>query len=147
MMAAHRVDDEPQDDPAEEPMPAASFAIIGRAHELCGHPPARELIDEQHDCLLAHATKILSAQIRAGELVRQMKARGEWHDVEPMTDESAESAENIQNSYQHAADVLDDFADDEPDDWASVALAAWDAAGWKQAAQEYRDKRGKEMRR
>jgi hypothetical protein len=46
MMAAlaHSHGDEPQDDPAEAAMSEAAFAIIQRAHAICGHPPARELL-------------------------------------------------------------------------------------------------------
>jgi hypothetical protein len=115
---AHSFDDDEPIDPAEEPMPAADFRIIERAHAVCGHAMARELTAE-HD-LIAHAAKILSAQIRALAL-------------------SAKATENIQNSYKHAADVLDDFGDDEPDepvDWQQVAANAWNE-GWRAAAVEY----------
>jgi hypothetical protein len=77
--AAHRLDDEPID-PAEEPMPEAAFQAIERAHLLCGHPAAvdltvdlgnSELSNTKHVLLLPHATKILSAQIRALALVER----------------------------------------------------------------------------
>jgi hypothetical protein len=73
--AAHQIDDEPQPDSAEAEMPEATFAVIQRAHELCDHAPARELTAEPD--LIAHAAKILGAQIRALALVAEMKQRGE----------------------------------------------------------------------
>jgi hypothetical protein len=134
---AHKHDAAPQDDPGEAEMPAAAFEVIQRARQLYGHPAAVELtaehfsldrnaikrlpLDEQRDCLIVRATKILGAQIRALAL-------------------SAKATENIQNSYKHAADVLDDFVDDEPDepsvDWAQIAADAWNE-GWRAAAVEY----------
>jgi hypothetical protein len=126
-------------DPAEAPMPAAAFQAIERATELCGHPPAVDLtaeaakgthvsdlsaleqraeqaLTEGQGCLIAHATKILRAQIRAGELLREMKRRGELSDLgEPTTDE----------------------VDPLVTDWAQAAANAWNAKGWKAAAVEY----------
>ena len=72
---AQNFDDEPPADSAEAEMPAAAFQAIERAHQICGHPPARELTAEPD--LIAPAVKILGAQIFAGKLVRAMKERGE----------------------------------------------------------------------
>jgi hypothetical protein len=132
---AHSFDDEPQPDSAEAEMPAADFRIIERAHEICDHSAAVDLDEAaKHDHgrvlkLEQHATKILGAQIRALAL-------------------SAKATENIQNSYKHAADVLDDFGDDEPDepsvDWAQIAADAWAGASWTKAAEHYHATRGKQ---
>ena len=130
---ANQLDDEPQDDPAEEPMSAADFQGIARAHELCDHPAAREfspsslgnseLSNRTHVSLLPHATKILHAQIRAGELLAEMKQRGELSDL-------------------GVTCRLVELGDDETDevelvpDWAQIAQDAWHE-GWARAAKEY----------
>jgi hypothetical protein len=116
--------DEPQDDPAEAPMSEAAFAVIERAHQLCGHPAARELPAE--DCLIAHATKIMRAQIRAGKLLREMKERGD---------------SDLGVSKTCLVELVDDETDEVVTDWAQIAADAWRSRGWAQAAQEYRAKR------
>jgi hypothetical protein len=124
---AHSHGDEPQDDPAEAAMSGAAFQIIQRAHEICGHPPARELpaeleqrvqsaLTEGEGCLIAHATKIMRAEIRAGELLREMKERAE------------------RQKAGEASAVTD---------WGQVARDAWHSEGWTKAAEDYHTKRGK----
>jgi hypothetical protein len=82
------IDDEQPDSAEEAEMSEAAFAIIERAHELCGYPPARELsadlgnselsntkhvsllppqreeqaLTEGEGCLVVHATKILRSR-------------------------------------------------------------------------------------
>jgi hypothetical protein len=60
---AHRHVEEPLD-PAEAEMSEAAFAVIQRAHEICGHPPARELtaepdLEQRSEQALAEAQDIL----------------------------------------------------------------------------------------
>jgi hypothetical protein len=128
MIAAlkHDDDDEPHADPAEEPMSEAAFAVIQQAHQLCDHPPARELTAEPDEPTLTRiAIRILSSQIRAGQLVRAMEERGDFDlDVGKTC-------------------LLDDETDDLGTDWAEVARAVWDSEGWKDAAEDYhRTRRG-----
>jgi hypothetical protein len=137
--AAHQHVDEPVD--LTEEMSEADLRIIERAHEICGHPAAVEVLSNaQHvallppgnselsnrehihvlpPCLIPYATKILRAQIRAGELVAEMQARGELSDLiaddEPTTD----------------------AVDPPAVDWQQIAQAAWHDEGWKDAAVEY----------
>jgi hypothetical protein len=207
-----RLVDEPVDREEAEMTPAA-FEIIGRAHELCGHPPARACAepvadagipasglraistpdaaaqlevsiperreavrnltaedcstreiadivgvshvtvaddvknltpldavaalaaddsiltvekaqrDDGHQCpsLEQVATKILRSQIRAGELVREMEARGEFEDI----------------GVTCLVDGADE-TDEPPVDWKEVAEAAWHSESWAKAAKEYR---------
>jgi hypothetical protein len=98
MMAAvaHSLDDEPID-PAEEPMTAAAFEVIQHAHQLCGHPAAREL------------------------------------SAEPELEQHTEQELN------EARAILRDLL---VTDWQQVAADAWNEKGWKDAAVEYRTKRG-----
>jgi hypothetical protein len=123
---AHQFDDGPPIDPAEAEMPAADFRIIERAHELCGHAAVRELSADlgnselsntKHASLLPRATKILGAQIRARELLAELKQRGELSDL--------------------IADEPTDEVDPPVIDWQQVAQDAWHSEGWAQAAKEY----------
>jgi hypothetical protein len=130
--AAHQPVDEPIDR-EEGPMPAADFRIIERAHEICDHAPARELSADlgnselsnaAHASLLPRAIKILGAQIRARELVAEMKERGELSD-----------------QYSTICRICpgDDETDEPPvTDWRQIAADAWDAPSWKDAAVDYR---------
>jgi hypothetical protein len=156
MMAAvaHSHDDEPID-LAEAEMPEADFRIIERAHQLCDHAPARELTAEPEfdshaarvaklriaggeSCLISHATKILRAQFRAGQLTVELQQQ------------RAEQAPSSQEDNSHQCEFLGavEMADEPADevefvtDWALVAADAWNAKGWKDAAVEYRVKRG-----
>jgi hypothetical protein len=145
-------------DPAEAAMPATAFEIIQRAHAICDHAPARELTIElgnselskadhgrllpPQDCLVTHATKILSAHRRAGELLAEMKQRGELSDLGlsktclvELGDETDEEIIPIKLGFTPAPDLVP------VTDWQQVAADAWDAKGWKDAAVEYR-KRG-----
>jgi hypothetical protein len=157
MMAAlaHSLDDEPRDDPAEAEMPAADFEAIERAHEICGHKPAREVtaeFDEQRESqncesptLTRIAIRILSSQIRAAELVAEMRARGEMSKSNKLLNLEFETVSNLDKSPKLVdLNKLSDFGADEVDDppatdW--IAADAWNAKGWKDAAVEYR-KRG-----
>jgi hypothetical protein len=127
--AAHQLDDEPQDDPAEDPMSEADFRIIRRASELCDHAPTRHELTAEPDCLITHAVKILGAQIRAAALVREMAERGEFSDL------------GVTETCLVELRLSDDETDEPPVDWKEVAQAAWHDEGWKDAAVEYR-KRG-----
>jgi hypothetical protein len=133
---AHKHVAAPPADSAEAEMSEAAFAIIERASAICGHPPARELPAEPEGCLIVRATKILSAQILAAELLHEMKQRGdsdfgvsETCLVETDSDES-----------QHCNSSLGDDETDEPPviDWKEVAQDAWRSEGWARAAKEYR---------
>ena len=134
---AHSLDDEPTD-PGEAEMPATSFEIIRRAREICGHPAARELPAELEGCLIAHAAKILSAQIRALALLAEMKERGELSDlnVSDLVETDSEEGHWCESS------LGDDETDEPPvTDWKEVAQDAWNE-GWKAAAMDYHIKRG-----
>jgi hypothetical protein len=154
--AAHQLGDEPID-PAEAEMPAAAFQAIERAHQLCDHPAARELSKSNNlldlelpissltaePDLIAHATKILRSQIRAGELVAEMKARGDSDLIadEPTVLFSLEDFKlrNLRNfKFRIIRDLnLPVSAPDESiTDWALVAADAWNAKSWKGAATE-----------
>jgi hypothetical protein len=161
---AHSLDEEPLD-PAEAPMSEADFRIIERAHAICDHAPARELTAEPHDkfsrrlenwnldeqraeqALIPHAVKILRAQIRAGELLREMAQKGERAVRKNMKSQPATSK---LSDLGVSKTCLVELGDDETDevkpvtDWKRVAQDAWHSEGWAQAAQEYRTKRGKQ---
>jgi hypothetical protein len=142
---AQNLDDEPQDDPAEaEEMSVTSFEMIQRVHELCGHPPARELPAEleQRDCLIAHATKIMRAHLRARELVHEMKQRG-YFDLN-VSDLVETDSEDVHQCTPSRLDLVDDEADEVVTDWKSVAQDAWQGEGWARAAAEYQFERGKQ---
>jgi hypothetical protein len=146
---AHSLDDEPTD-PGEAEMPATSFEIIRRAREICGHPAARELPAELEGCLIAHAAKILSAQIRALALLAEMKERGELSDlnVSDLVETDSEEGHWCESSLgddERDVSILDTpggppLGDDETDepsvDWAQIAADAWNE-GWRAAAVEY----------
>jgi hypothetical protein len=129
--AAHQHGDEPFDR-EEEPMPAADFQAIERAHAICDHAATVDLTvekaqrDDGCQCppsLEQVATKILRSQIRARELVAEMQERGEFDHVviEPKA----------------LSDFGDDEMDEPTDDWAQIAADAWNAAGWAEAAHEF----------
>jgi hypothetical protein len=152
MMAAiaHQFDDEPID-PAEEPMPAADFRVIQRAHELCDHAPAvditvdlgnSELSNTEHVRLLPHAVKIMHAHRRARELVHQMQQRGDFDlGVSDLVETDSVDSQCCEST---RLDLVDDKPGDEVvTDWQQVAQAAWADAGWKSAAEDYhRTRRG-----
>jgi hypothetical protein len=110
MMAAHQLVDEPLD-PAEEPMPAAAFRIIERAHQLCDHPAAGELSAEVglEDRARAIFEELLPTTVGEGCLVEL--GDDETDEVKPLVP-----------------------------DWKQAAADAWDAKGWKDAAADYRTK-------
>jgi hypothetical protein len=128
---AHSLDDEPID-PAEAEMSEADFRIIERAHELCGRAAVRELpaeLDEQRNsqncelpALTRIALKILRSQIRAGELVREMK-------LSDLGDDETDEVEFLvtEGSREPSSRC----------DWQQVAQAAWHDEGWARAAKEY----------
>jgi hypothetical protein len=154
MMTARRLDDE-LIDPAEAEMPEAAFAIIEHVHQLCGHPAAVEFEAAKRThvsdlkLLEQHAIKILSAQIRAGQLVRSMKQRGDF-DLEvsdlvetkskKFLDLSALVETDCEGSHCCEPSLVDDETDT---DWAEVAQNAWHDESWKVAAANYhRTRRG-----
>jgi hypothetical protein len=137
---AHSFDDAPID-PAEDPMPEAAFQAIQRAHEICGHPPARE--SQRGDsaqapsltgCLIAHATKILRSQIRAGELLREMKLSDLGASL---GDDETDEVIPIKLGFAPAYDLVPVTY------WQQVTADAWNAKRWKDAATDYRASRGK----
>jgi hypothetical protein len=141
---AHSFDDEP--DPAEA-MPAADFEVIRRAHEICCHPAAVEVLSNaQHVALLPHAIKILRSQIRAAELVAEMQARGEnrseyLFSLEDFKFDNLSDLELPVSDFKYANFANLDLPVSAPDesviDWQQVAEAAWHDEGWALAATEY----------
>jgi hypothetical protein len=134
--AASQHDDEPIDLAAAE-MSAADFQVIEHVHAICNHAPARELPAEPD--LIAHAAKILGAQIRAAELLREMKQRGDSDlNVSDLveTDSEDEAVTESQRDESHQCDSSVS--------WAQIAADAWAGASWKVAAMDYhRAERGK----
>jgi hypothetical protein len=138
---AHSFDEESHADPAEAEMSEAAFAVIQRAHELCGHPAAVELTAEPD--LIAHATKILGAMIFAGKLVREMRQRGEFEDVGVICPVDGDDATD-EVELTHLCQLTPASAGTEPPvDWKEVAEAAWRDEGWALAATEYAALRGR----
>jgi hypothetical protein len=149
------IDDEPID-PEEAPMSEAAFAVIQRAHQLCGHPAAVDLTVDLGNSellppqraeqaltegeLIVHARKILSAHLRARELVHQMQQRGDFDlNVSDLVETDSEGSHQCESS----------LGDDEPDevvtdDWTRIARDAWDGESWKDAAMDYHTKRRKQ---
>jgi hypothetical protein len=122
-------------DSAEAPMSQDAFTVIERAHQLCDHPPAIGLAAE----LEQHAIKIMSAQIRAGELLREMKERG---DSDLGVSKTCLVETDSEESRWCESSLVDDETDDPVIDWKSVARDAWDGKSWKDAAMDYRAERG-----
>jgi hypothetical protein len=123
---AHSHGDEPLD-PAEEPMPAAAFEIIQRAHQLCDHAPAVDLaadLKQRAEQARSEAQAILS-ELAAESLT-------EATPIFP--------PENSGNSPPPAEPT-----DVKPlvPDWKQAAQDAWHGESWAQAAAEYQVKRGK----
>jgi hypothetical protein len=133
---AHQLDAEPQLDPAEAEMPETNFQAIERARELCGHAAARELRNIEFayfsPLLQTRAIRILSSQIRAAELVREMAERGELSDL------------GVTETCLVELRLSDDETVDPPVNWKEAAQAAWHSAGWARAAVEYRAECGKQ---
>jgi hypothetical protein len=127
---AQNLDEEPLD-PAEAEMPAAAFAVIQRAHQLCDHPAARELAAEP------------DLEQRAEEALSEARTILQDLDAESLTDEATPifPPENSGNS-PPPAEPTDEVKP--AVDWKQVAQNAWHSESWTKAAEDYHTKRGKQ---